>query len=323
MPIVIAIGVFALVLSAIGCGYVLFAAIQRTRQRRRVRVLIGDGTGVAAFDAISPAAKSGHAGPQSTGIRFFGRSLPIEAIRSRLLSASVAMPPERFLTAALALGLTCFFVAFGLSRNPGVSVLIMAVSTGLPFLYLRRRRRLRDDALTAQLPDALDMIVRALRVGQSVDNALKEVSESCPPPLRNEIRTIYEEIRLGIPFTAALRNFEARFARLADVKLMTSAFVLQRETGGNLTRLLANLSDLIRERDTLKRQVRAMTAEGRSSALILGVLPLGVGLFFWFVRPAYITVLFHHPSGRKMVLIAVLLEAAGFLVMRAMTRITP
>jgi tight adherence protein B len=154
-----------------------------------------------------------------------------------------------------------------------------------------------------------------------VDNALKEVARSSPPPLGAEIRTIYEEIALGIPFTAALENFEHRFNRLADVKLMTTAFIIQRETGGNLTRVLDNLANLIRERDTLKRQVRAMTAEGRSSAFILGVLPLVVGAFFWIVRPAYIKVLFTHPVGQKLLLAAVVLEISGFAVMCLMTRI--
>ena len=309
--------VFLLVLGAVGGVFWIVGAIRRRQKRQRLRPFLD-----TLPDAAPAQEPSGPAQPgKPSGSHLLWGLVDLARLETLLSAADVSMPAQRMATLALIVGLLGFFAVFAVSRNFFGALIAMGLGVALPLMVLLYRRRQRDEALVRQLPEALDMIVRALRVGQSVDNALKEVSRAVPPPLGLEVRTIYEEMALGIPFTTALQNFEARFARLADVKLMTTAFIIQRETGGNLTRVLANLSDLIRERDTLKRQVRAMTAEGRSSAFILGMLPLAVGAFFWIIRPAYIQMLFSHPVGRKMLLAAVLLEFAGFAVMKLMTRL--
>jgi tight adherence protein B len=317
MRLFLATVVFALVLAAItGLAWIV-RSLRRREKQRHLRAFLKTAPESPPSTLRSDTSES----DRPTPTRFFSGLLDLARLETLLTSADVSLSPERFLILAGLAGTLGFFAVLAVSQNLLGAMLAMALATGLPLLMLLHRRRQRDEALVRQMPDALDMIVRALRVGQSVDNALKEVARSCPPPLGMEIRTIYEEMALGIPFTAALQNFEARFARLADVKLMTTAFIIQRETGGNLTRVLANLSDLIRDRDTLKRQVRAMTAEGRSSAFILGILPLAVGAFFWLIRPAYIQMLFTHPVGRKLLLAAVMLELSGFVVMKLMTRI--
>ena len=311
--------VFLLVLgAAVGIRWIVNAARRRGKQRL-LRTL------VPSLPELSPVReRHGPTEPDTpAGSRFLWGLVDLARLEALLFSAGVSMPGERMATLITLTGLLGFFAILAVARSLPGALLAMGLGFALPLMVLRYRRRRRDDALVRQMPEALDMIVRALQVGQSVDNALNEVGRTVPPPLGMEIQTIYEEMSLGIPFTVALQNFESRFARLADVKLMTTAFIIQRETGGNLTRVLANLSDLIRERDTLKRQVRAMTAEGRSSAFILGVLPLAVGAFFWIIRPAYIRMLFSHPAGRKMLLAAMLLEIAGFVIMKLMTRLEP
>ena len=315
----VALMVFLLILAAVGAGWWIVDAIRRRERRHQLRAFLSANPELSTPRERPMAVQSDHA----AGARLFWGMVDLDRLDALLVSADVSMPAKRMATLALLAGLLLFFTVLAVTRNILGALPAMVLGVVLPLIVLLYRRRRRDEALVRQLPDALDMIVRALRVGQSVDNALREVGRATPPPLGAEIQTIYEEMALGIPFTAALQNFEARFARLADVKLMTTAFIIQRETGGNLTRVLANLSDLIRERDTLKRQVRAMTAEGRSSAFILGILPLAVGAFFWIIRPTYIQTLFSHPAGRKMLLAAALLEIAGFVVMKLMTRIEP
>ena len=317
MKSMLSVIVFVSVLGAVGGAGWIINTLRRRQKRQRLRTFLD------TQPDLSPARKlPGPAEPdQPTGSRFLWGLVDLARLETLLSAADVSISAQRMATLALIVGSLGFFAVLAVSRNFLGALLAMGLGAALPLMVLLYRRRQRDEALVRQMPEALDMIVRALRVGQSVDNALKEVGRAIPAPLGAEIQTIYEEMSLGIPFTAALQNFEARFARLADVKLMTTAFIIQRETGGNLTRVLANLSDLIRERDTLKRQVRAMTAEGRSSAFILGVLPLAVGAFFWIIRPAYIQTLFSHPAGRKMLLAAVLLEVTGFVVMKLMTRI--
>lgn len=317
MRLFLTLMVFLFILAILAGVHAAVQAWRRRQKRQRLQALMGPDPAPAFMDRF------GAPRTRTAGLRMFAGFVDLVRLETLLTSADVAVAPERFLTLAVAFGLVCFLAAWAVTRNAVGAILAMGLAAWLPMLVLIVRRRRRDEALVRQMPDALDMIVRSLRVGQSVDNALKEVGRNCPPPLGTEIRTIYEEVALGIPFASALRNFEARFVRIADVKLMTTAFIIQRETGGNLTQVLANLSDLIRERDTLKRQVMAMTAEGRSSAMILGLLPLGVGAFFYLVKPAYIQPLFSHPTGRRMLIAAILMEIAGFVVMRLMTRIEP
>ena len=321
MALLLAFAVFCLVLAAGLALVTLTGAWREKEKQRRLNGLVRPALPVELPLGRQTAAATRR--PGSSGLRLFGGSISLNRLEALLGAADVAMPPQRFLVLALAAGLLGFYLTLAVSRSVAAAVILMGICAGLPVVYLLVRRKSRDQALVRQLPDALDMIVRALRVGQSVDNALKEVGRNSPEPLGTEVRTIYEETALGLSFVAALQNFEARFARLADVKLMTTAFIIQRETGGNLTRVLANLADLIRERDTLQRQVRALTAEGRASAMIVGLLPVGVGLFFFLVQRHYIEILFTHRVGRKMVLAALVLEIAGFVTMRLMTRINP
>jgi tight adherence protein B len=311
--------VFVLVLALLAGVQAVINTWQRKKKQSRLQALLQ--AAQAAPDALTGLDSAPR--KQSAAVRLFGRTLDLARLETLLTSADVSIAPKRFLTLAMTLGLLGFVIIWIITQHVLGAMVVMAAGACLPLMVLLIRRQRRDAALVRQMPDALDMIVRALRVGQSVDNALRDVGRNCPPPLGAEIQGIYEEMALGIPFSAALRNFEARFARLADVKLMTTAFIIQRETGGNLTRVLSNLSDLIRQRDSLKRQIKALTAEGRSSAVILGLLPLAVGTFFWIIRPGYIQTLFSHPTGRKMLLAAILLEIGGFVVMRLMTRIEP
>ncbi len=253
--------------------------------------------------------------------RFLGRFLDLAALESLLISADVPLSLERFLFLSLAAGVLFVLPMVAVLRSPLAAFPALAAGVALPFLYLLYRKRKQDEALVEQLPDALDMIVRALRVGQSVDGALQEAARSLPPPIGAEIRTIYDEMAVGLPFEKAFRNFERRFPRVPDVKILVTAFVIQRETGGNLTAVLDGVARTVRERFQFKRQIRVLTAEGRSSALILGLLPAGFLAVAWVFNPKYIGLLFHHPLGKKLLLLAVLLEAAGFAVMRLMSRI--
>ncbi|MDY6852028.1 MAG: type II secretion system F family protein [Thermodesulfobacteriota bacterium] len=119
----------------------------------------------------------------------------------------------------------------------------------------------------------------------------------------------------------ALRNFEARFPNVADVKILCAAFIVQRETGGNLTMILEGLARAVRERFQLKRQVKALTAEGRITSLVLGVLPMAFAGITWILNPDYITILFSDPLGRRLLALAIALEIAGFTIMRLVSKI--
>jgi tight adherence protein B len=259
--------------------------------------------------------------PRSALERLLGRFLDLAALESLVLAADVHVSLGRLLTLSLGIGILFIIPIMVILKNPFAVFAALAVGVALPFLYLMYRKKKREEALVEQLPDALDMIVRALKVGQSVDGTLQEAARSFPPPIGPEIKTVYDEMAVGLPFEKAFRNFEKRFPRVPDVKILVTAFIIQRETGGNLTSVLDGVARTVRQRFQLKRQIRVLTAEGRTTALILGLLPVGFLVVAWIFNPNYIGLLFNHPLGKKLLLLAVLFEAAGFAVMRIMSRI--
>jgi len=191
----------------------------------------------------------------------------------------------------------------------------------LCFFFLRLKKKKRDAALVAQLPEVIDFMVRSLRAGHSVDRAFKGISQNFEDPVGSEISIIYDEISMGRPFIEAMRAFEKKFQKLSDIKLLCSSFIIQRETGGNLTEILDVLSNTIRERFSLKRQVKTLTAEGRMTGMILGLLPVAFGVMMYLLNPTYIDFLLNDPNGQKLIFLAIILEIAGFTAMRILSKV--
>lgn len=314
MAKLIAVIVFADMLFFSLSFYYLFKDKKNRKQKALLaRLNMPDGHGGAGL------LKAKH---QGTGLsRFAGAFMDLSALESLLAAAGASLSVERFFSISLALGLLFMMPVMLLLRNPAAAFPLMAVGLCLPYIYLCWNRKRREQALVQQLPDILEMIVRALRAGQSVDGALKEIAASSAPPAGAEIHIVYEEMAMGLSFEQALHNFEKRFSGLPDIKILCTAFIVQRETGGNLTKVLAGLADTIRHRFQLKRQIRVLTAEGRTSAMILGLLPVFFALITWLFNPGYINLLINHPMGRKLLLLAAVFVICGFAVMRLMTRI--
>ena len=290
---------------------------EERRQRRRKAVMdrFRRDTDTAAAPLFKPRN-------QLTGLaRVADRFVDLQPLSSLLTAADTRLSLERFFSVSLGLALLVLVAVLLATRHMFAALPIGVAGGFLPYIYLLRRRKRREQTLVDQLPDTLEMIVRALRAGQSVDGALRELAASSAPPVGKEMRIIYEEMAMGLSFEHALHNMEKRFPALSDVKLMCTAFIVQRETGGNLTKILAGLADTIRHRFQLKRQVQVLTAEGRTSATILGLLPLAFGVITWIFNPDYISLLLSHPLGRKLLFVAFLLVAGGFVLMRLMTRI--
>ncbi|WDP90907.1 MAG: type II secretion system F family protein [Desulfobacter sp.] len=247
--------------------------------------------------------------------------LSLGALNYLLIAAGIPFSPERFIMmAAGAAGLAAFLI-FTLLDNPLAAAGAFLLCLSLPVIFLYIKKKKIEQQLIVQMPDALGMIVRALRVGQSVDSALKDVAVAVPAPFGTEVRIIYEEIRMGIPFDQALRNFEARYPALADVKIFATAFIIQREIGGSLSQILEGLSDTIKKRFYFQRQVKTYSAEARVSAVIIGLLPLLFVVVSYLFNPDYITRLTDTSLGRILVFAAFALEGAGFLVMKKMAEI--
>jgi len=202
-----------------------------------------------------------------------------------------------------------------LVRWPWYSTLAVALGLSvLPMLWLIRRRNKRLQKIEVQLPDALGLISRALRAGHSFPSTLSMVGSEAPEPIAGEFRITSDEIGFGVSIDNALNNLATRVPS-PDMSYFAMAVIIQRETGGNLSELLAKLSELVRERFKLFAKVRVLAAEGKLSAYILTGLPFCVALAINILNPEYLSVLFTDPAGILVVYGALTMMVIGIFVM--------
>src|ERR1700693_3355308 len=180
--------------------------------------------------------------------------------------------------------------SYGNFLSPSFRLAIATAAALLPFLYVQRKRSKRLRKIEQQLPDALDLIGRALRAGHSLPASLKMVGEEMAEPIAKEFAITHDEVNFGVTLQQALTNLSRRVP-ITDLRYFVVAVLIQRETGGNLTEVLTNLSHLIRNRLKLHAKIKVMTAEGRISAWTLGLLPFGLAALMYMGNPEFISVL--------------------------------
>jgi tight adherence protein B len=190
----------------------------------------------------------------------------------------------------------------------------------LPTLYIARLRNKRIKRLEVQLPDAVDMIARALRAGHSFASALGMVGQEIKEPMGPEFRITFEEINYGVAVDEALTNLAMRVP-VNDLRYFVIAVLIQRESGGNLAEILDTIGMLVRERLKLYDKIRVLSAEGRLSAWILGLLPFCTAGLILVVNPDFMKVLWTDEMGLKMIGAALINMVLGVLWMRKIIRI--
>ncbi|WP_454741454.1 type II secretion system F family protein [Cupriavidus necator] len=195
-----------------------------------------------------------------------------------------------------------------------------ALAGVLPVLHVIRQRHKRLKHMEAQLPDAVDMISRALRAGHAFSGALGMVGTEMKAPIGPEFRTTFEEINYGVALDEAMTNLAMRVP-INDLRYFVIAVLIQRESGGNLAEILDTIGNLVRERLKLFDKIRVLSAEGRLSAWILGLLPFGTAALILVVNPDFMRVLWEDPLGLRMVAGALFSMFMGVLWMRKIIRI--
>ncbi|MFL6446384.1 MAG: type II secretion system F family protein [Bryobacteraceae bacterium] len=190
----------------------------------------------------------------------------------------------------------------------------------LPLGYVGMKRSKRLGKFEEQFPDALDFLTRAMRAGHGFAVSFELICEEIPDPLGKEFRTFFNEQNLGAPLETAMGNLVSRVP-LLDVRFFASAVILQRQTGGNLGEILNRLSAVIRGRFQLKGKVKAASAHGRMTSLILTLLPVGTMLGLTLVAPTYLQSMADDPDGRKLITAAISALIMGFFIMRKITNI--
>jgi tight adherence protein B len=220
-------------------------------------------------------------------------------LRVEHVGAAMAVATLIIVLGVLLLGLSWAWV-------PGLTVASWLVG----WTVLRLQRRRRERAIESQLPDALDLIARAMQAGHALSSAILMAANEGPQPLADAWRTIFDEINFGIPTRMAIEDFSERVDS-EYVRLFVVSTLIQMETGGNMAEILHNTAKLIRERQQLQASVKVLSAEGRVSALILSTLPFALGIVLALINPGFVAVLWTDPLGLKMLLGALALMLLG------------
>lgn len=244
----------------------------------------------------------------------------ISGLDRMLLKARVPMNTLVFLAVSLMLG--GLGLAFGLRllHQVGGALALALLGLALPFVLLKFAERSFLQRFNDQLPEALDFLARAVRSGHGVLAGMGMVAEEMADPIRTEFAATVDEINLGLTMHEALENLCERVAS-TDLRYFAVAVLVQKETGGNIAEIFDNLSRLIRERIQFARQVKALTAEGRLSAVVLLLLPVLMFAYMYLVNYEYVSLLWTEPIGRFLLAGAVMLQLAGALVIRKLVSI--
>jgi tight adherence protein B len=203
--------------------------------------------------------------------------------------------------------------AHGALLHPALSSAVLAIGLGLaPLVPLRMKRATRLKEFEKQLPDALDFLARAMRAGHAFSISLKIMAEESPDPLGQEFRKLCAEYNLGAPLPAALDALLTRVP-LLDLQFFSAAVTLQRQTGGNISEVMLRLSQVIRERFSLRGKVKATSAHGRLTGMVLTAMPVCIAIFLMITSPQYLGLLLKDPLGKYMILGVIAGQIAGYI----------
>jgi tight adherence protein B len=317
-PLLISILAFFTVAGLVGFFAMLLRGEETTRSEDRLAELTASKTG-SGKSILQNAGVLSQPLDATQGIlsEFLGR---FSQIRLLFVQADTSFTPAKFCVISGILGFAGALAAAATGLNPGFipAFFILAALLPLFWLLMRRRRRLRK--FGKQLPDALELIARALRAGHSLGAGFNLVSSEMAAPIGVEFQRCYEEQNLGIPLDESLKNMTDRVPNL-DLKFFCTAIVLQRQTGGDLAEILDKIGGLVRERFRIWGQVQALTGEGRLSGIVLLALPPVLFATVYYLNPEYVTVLFTDPMGKKMLAGAVIMQLLGALVIRKIVNI--
>jgi tight adherence protein B len=244
----------------------------------------------------------------------------MEYVARTLEQADSRYSVATFLSLSLLLGLLGLLLGSLTLKSMPLQVLAAIAGAAAPFLYVSYQKRQRLLKFLRQLPEALDLIARALRAGHTFQVGLKMVGEEFADPMGTEFDKTLAEINFGASVPDALKNL-ARRVDCTDLHFFVIAILIQRETGGNLAEIAENIANLIRKRFELQDRVRALSAEGKLSAIILFALPFFLALAISVLNPKYLGVLFTDPIGRSMVGVAAVIMVTGALVIKKMIHI--
>ena len=252
---------------------------------------------------------------------------PAMAFERMLMAARVAMPAGQLLIAVLVAPLILFVIMgllmfmlhqpFGFGRLMLLAVASLAIGAGIPLFWLQLRANRQRKLFIDQFPVALDVFVRGLRAGHPVAAALDLLTTEMPDPIGSEFGLVADEVTYGADLRDALMAMADRW-QVEDVRMFVVSLAVQSETGGNLAEILENLSRVIRERAGLMLKVRALSSEGRITAMMLTILPVGTFVALFLLNPPFYLDVADDPAFMPGFAVLIFLYAVGFWLIRRM-----
>ncbi|WP_018987737.1 type II secretion system F family protein [Aromatoleum toluclasticum] len=319
LNVLFALAVFVAVVLALEGGFLWWNATRGAEAQRLSRRLEEVATGIAQERprALFKDAKG-------TGSEFADRlmeAIPhLHGLNRLIVQSRLNLTFTQFVGWTLALAALGFIAALVLKQHIVVAAIAAVLFGIMPLIYVARARAKHMQTFERQLPEALDLMGRALRAGHAFPTAVKMVGDEMKDPIGGEFRILFDETNYGVPQQTALLNLASR-TDSTDLSYFVIAVLIQRDSGGNLAELLDNISAIIRARLKLYGDIRTLSAEGRLSAWILGLLPFATAALINVVNPGFMKVLWQDAAGLKMIGIALTMMVIGVLWMRKIIRI--
>lgn len=243
-----------------------------------------------------------------------------EVIGNELLDAEIMVRPEEFLGMWIVVGLCLPLLTMLLLRNFISGFIVLLLCIILPLLFLKTRKGKKMEKFDEQLSDALLTISNCLSAGLSFQQAMENIAREMPDPIANEFGRVVKEMRLGKTTEKALSDMMERIPS-KDLSIALNAVLIQHQVGGNLSEILESIAETIEDRRRVRKEIKVLTAQGRISGIIVGLLPLFLGIILVILNPSYMLPFFTSPIGVVVLIIAFAMELVGTLLIKKIVTI--
>ncbi len=244
----------------------------------------------------------------------------LKKLENDLSMSGILIRPSEFLLLWVVLAIAPSSLIFVLGGNVIFAIILLLLGLLTPPLYVNKKRTKRVELFERQLIDAISIMSSCLKAGLTFQQALVSISTEMPNPISEEFGRVVKELKLG-------SSIETSLTRLSDkidsqnFMMIVSAILIQRQTGGNLSEILTNISGTIKERFKIKNEIKVLTATARTSGLVVGLMPVAIILVFLLFNPDYVTIFFESNLGTAMVVVAIIMEIIGYLIIRKIVNI--
>lgn len=304
-----------------GAGFLLTGANQPQTASKRVKAVAGGMKVDRRKQAVETAALRRRQSTQEALKELSNNEKQSRkrriSVKGQIEQAGLKITPLMFWLMAAGLGAVLAVVGLVVQGPIGAGMGFFIGLLGLPRWVLGMQVAGRQKKFGNQLADAIDVIVRGVKSGLPLNQCLRIIAQESPEPLKSEFQALCDSQAMGVPLDQSMQRMYERMP-LPEVNFFSIVLVIQQKTGGNLSESLGNLSTVLRARKLMKEKVKALSAEAKASAWIIGSLPVGVMGLVYFTRPAYIATLFTDPMGHLILIGAALMMAMGIFIMNKM-----